>query len=308
MQKQWTWWPVLGLGLLGASSICPAGGMDACSQASSSASTACWHQAMADYWIAVGKCSNLSSTEERRACKRQTVQARQSALEECQEQFEAREEVCDELGPAPYDPVIDPADFVSVIDNPYFPLTPGTTFIYEGASAQGTEHVEVVVTHTIREILGVTCVEVHDTVSVNGDLIEDTLDWYAQDQDGNVWYFGENAKQFAGGLIVSLAGSWTAGVDGAKPGIIMPAQPQVDDLYRQEFFLGEAEDLAEVLSRTESVTVPFGVFANCLETKDFSPLEPGAIEHKYYASGVGQLLTVDVGTGARSELVNITHE
>ena len=151
-------------------------------------------------------------------------------------------------------------------------------------------------------------VEVHDTSRINDVLLEDTRDWFAQDRDGNVWYFGENTTLVDGGLPVDLSGSWTAGVDGARPGIIMKAHPAIGDFYRQEFLLREAEDLAEVKSLTDTTTVPYGSFDHCLETEESSSLAPGDVEHKFYAVGVGNLLTIDLETGERSELVQITTE
>ncbi|MGH7863894.1 MAG: hypothetical protein ACREQB_02815, partial [Candidatus Binataceae bacterium] len=128
----------------------------------------------------------------------------------------------------------------------------------------------------------------------------------AQDLDGNVWYFGENSKQLSGGLVIGVEGSWTAGEDGAKPGIIMMAHPAIGDFYRQEFLLGTAEDVAEVLSVSESVTVPFDSFDDCLKTEDSTPLEPDVAEAKFYAPGVGFVLTIiDPATGEKLELVEI---
>jgi hypothetical protein len=161
------------------------------------------------------------------------------------------------------------------------------------------------VTSDTKTILGVTCVVVRDTVTVNDELEEDTLDWYAQDKQGNVWYFGENAKQYAGGLIVGIEGSWEAGVNGAQPGIVMKANPAVEDIYRQEFAPGEAEDMAEVLSLSETVTVPFGSYTNCIKTREFSALEPDVSEHKFYADDVGFIKSIEVGTNFSSELVGI---
>lgn len=209
----------------------------------------------------------------------------------------------------PYAPVIEPANFVEGVDNQYFPLTPGTTYIYEGETEDGTERIEVYVTHETKEILGVNCVVVRDTVSLDGELVEDTFDWYAQDKDGNVWYMGEDSKEYEDGEAVSTEGSWEAGVDGAMPGIIMEAKPLVGDSYRQEYYAGEAEDMGEVLSLTESATVPHGSFDNLLMTKDWTPLEPGIAEHKYYAPGVGVVLEVLVEGGSeRVELVDVTTE
>jgi len=155
----------------------------------------------------------------------------------------------------------------------------------------------VTVTNETKEIMGVTCVVVRDTVTVDGELVEDTFDWYAQDKYGNVWYFGEESKQYEDGDLVSLEGSWKAGVDGAQPGIIMEADPVVGDLYRQEFAPGEAEDMGEVLALGETVTVPAGTFTDCLKTKDFTPMEPEVVEHKYYAPGVGVVKEVMVEGG-----------
>jgi hypothetical protein len=208
-----------------------------------------------------------------------------------------------------YDPIIIPADFVANITNQYLPLTSGTTFIYEGEEDGEHVRIEVYVTHETREILGVTCTVVRDTVWVDGELEEDTLDWYAQDKDGNIWYFGEDSKEIDEGVVVSTEGSWEAGVDGAKPGILMKGSPQIGDTYRQEYYWGEAEDMAEVLSLSESVAVPYGSYTNCLQTKEWNPLEPGVTEHKYYAPGVGLLLEVVVEGGKeRVELISITTE
>jgi hypothetical protein len=201
---------------------------------------------------------------------------------------------------------IDPADFVTTIDNPYFALAPGTVFLYEGPSGGEPEVNKMVVTHETKSILGVACVVVADSVKVNGELVEATIDWYAQDKDGNVWYFGEDSKEYENGVVVSTAGSWEAGVDGAEPGYVMLADPDVGHVYRQEYYRGEAEDMAQVLSLDASTTVPYGSFQNCLETKEWTPLEPGVSERKYYAAGVGMLSTRTVGGGDRSDLVSIS--
>jgi hypothetical protein len=211
-----------------------------------------------------------------------------------------------DVGDETYNPVINPADFVEQIDNQYLPMTPGTTFVYDGESEDGKEKIEVNVTHETKEILGVTCIVVRDRVWVNDELVEDTFDWFAQDKDGNVWYFGEDSKEYEGGKVVSTEGSWEAGVDGAKPGIIMKGNPQVGDAYRQEYYEDEAEDMAEVLSLNESVSVPYGSFENCLKTQEWTPLEPDVVENKYYAPGVGVIKEVAVeGESERVELVEV---
>ena len=206
-----------------------------------------------------------------------------------------------------YDPLINPSHFVSGVNHPYFPLTPGTTHVYLADTDEGTERTEVTVTHDTIEIVGVTCTVVRDTVSLDGEPIEDTFDWFAQDIDGNVWYFGEASMEFEDGIIVSTFGSWKAGIDCAKPGIVMLANPVVGNAYRQEFYKCVAEDEAGVLALGESYTVPFGMFNNCLRTEEFTRLEPDAVEQKVYAPGIGHILTIE--DGERTEqLVSITTE
>jgi hypothetical protein len=199
-----------------------------------------------------------------------------------------------------YAPHIDPADFTTKVDNKYSPLKPGTTFFYQG-NKQGSTRDEMAVTHSTKKIMGVECVVVNDKGWENGKLIEGTFDYYAQDKKGNVWYFGEDTKEYKNGKVTSTKGSWEAGVDGAKPGIIMQAHPKVGQSYRQEYYKGEAEDMAKVLSLNESVTVPYGSFDRVLKTKEWTPLEPSYVEHKYYAPGVGQVY------GGGLELVDVKH-
>ena len=209
---------------------------------------------------------------------------------------------CPDIG---YNPVIDPNNFVDVVDNPYLPLTPGTSYVYLAETDEGTERIEVSVTDDTIEILGVTCTVVRDTGSLDGDLVEDTFDWFAQDTDGNVWYFGEASVEYNDGVVVGTFGSWKAGVDCAKPGIVMPASPQVGNAYRQEFYQCVAEDESKVLALGESVAVPYGILNNCVRTEEFSRLEPDAVEQKVYAPGIGHILTIADGERT-DELVSIT--
>lgn len=193
-----------------------------------------------------------------------------------------------------------------VVDNPYFPLVPGTTFIYEGTEDRKSTFEEFVVTNQTKTILGVETRVIRDTNWENGKLVEETFDWFAQDDAGNVWYFGEFSTQYKNGKVIGHEGSWEAGVNGASAGIVMEAKPKVGDTYQQELAPGIAEDMATVLSLNESVCVPFGCFSNVLETKDFSPLEPGVAENKYYAPEIGQIKTIMVEGGSEvSELVDI---
>ena len=187
----------------------------------------------------------------------------------------------------PYDWEIDPANFVEGVDNPYFPLTPGTVLVYEGSSGGEREVVTVRVTDRTKEILGITAVVVRDTVRVAGEIHEDTFDSYAQDVDGNVWYLGEDSKEYEDGKVASTEGSWEAGVDGALAGVIMPADPVEGLAYTQEHYAGEAEDKGRILRLGEHRTVPAGSYGDVLVTEDWTPLEPDVREQKSYAPGVG---------------------
>ena len=199
---------------------------------------------------------------------------------------------------------LDPTDFVATIDNPWLPFTPGSRWVYEGAYPDKVERIEVLVTLHKRQIMGITATVVRETETVNGELVENTFDWYAQDRDGNVWYLGEDSKAFGDGGSVSRAGSWEAGEDGALPGIIMLGAPQIGEAYRQEFYPGEAEDMAEVIRSGESERVPFGSFDELLVTREWTPLEPNVVEQKYYAPGVGLVQEVTVQGGSdRAKLI-----
>jgi len=219
-----------------------------------------------------------------------------------------REEVGSEL-PQSDEPVdLDPADFTADVTNPWCPLESGTRWTYRETTEDG-EVVRVVVTATsvTRRIAnGVTARVVRDTVTLDGEIIEDTFDWYAQDGDGTVWYLGEDTAEFEDGKITTREGSFEAGVDGAQAGVIMPATPEVGMSYRQEYYQGEAEDNGEVLALGQQARVPAGEYDDLLKTADTTPLEPDVLEHKYYARGVGLVLTIDKEAGGREELVSVT--
>jgi hypothetical protein len=206
-----------------------------------------------------------------------------------------------------YAPTIDRSNFVKVVDNRYWPLKPGTTFHYVGSRGRVAQADDEVVTHQTKKILGIDCTVVRDTVSERGRPIERTLDYYAQDKDGNVWYLGEDSYELENGHFAKASDSWRSGVDGAKPGIIMPADPRPGDRYRQEYYpQGEALDEAHVLGVRGPVTVPYGTFKRALVTSEFSPLEPQT-EAKYYVAGVGEILErVVKGHHEEFRLVRIT--
>lgn len=200
-----------------------------------------------------------------------------------------------------------PSEFVHWIDNPYFPHEPGTMFIYEGTTDEGFLQTQTHVTFETETVMGVPCMVVRSTEFVDGELLEETDDWYAQDVVGNVWYFGEETQEYDEfGDPLPYTGSWRAGVDGAQPGIIMPADPHVGDpAYYQEYFPGVAEDMAIVESLHESVDVPSGSYDDCLMTQEFTPLDPTEKVLKYYAPGVGHVLETDLEGENRLELVEI---
>jgi hypothetical protein len=203
-------------------------------------------------------------------------------------------------------PHFDPGNFVRVVDNRYFPLRPGTRFVFEGEEDGETETNITVVTHDRKNILGVSTVVVLDRVFVHGELKEKTLDWYAQDKQGNVWYLGEDTKEYENGKVVSTAGSWEAGKQGAQAGIIMLGHPRLGDSYRQEFFAGEAEDQARIVAVGIDQRVPYGSFDNCLRTVEWTRLEPGVKEAKIYCPGVGFVRAHDVeGPATRLVLTDI---
>ncbi len=203
------------------------------------------------------------------------------------------------------DPVdLDPADFTTKIDNPYWPMPRGARWVY----LSDTERIVVEVTNRKKRIQGVEALVLRDTVTRRGggDFVEVTDDWYAQDRAGNVWYLGEDTKEYQNGQVSSTKGSWEHGVDGAYAGVIMPAQPRSGLGYRQEYYEGEAEDVAQVRGLGAKVTVPFGTFENCVKTEDTTPLEPGVLEYKYYARGIGHVLRTNGEGGGREELVSFS--
>jgi hypothetical protein len=208
-------------------------------------------------------------------------------------------------GSEPYK--LDPAKFTTEIDNPYWPMRPGSHWVYREVENGETQRVDVTVTHKTRQIAGIDARVVHDLVTKNGEKLEDTFDWYAQDSDGNLWYLGEDTKEYENGKVKTTEGSWEAGVDGAFAGVVVPATPTQGLTYREEYYKGHAEDGAEVLSVHSQVQVPFGHYRDAMLTRNFSSIEPTVEEMKLYARGVGPVMELLVSGGSgRTELLNFT--
>ena len=204
------------------------------------------------------------------------------------------------------DPVtLDPANFVAVIDNSWWPMAVGSHWEYTDVDADGTvQNIVVTVTDQTKQIVGVTATVVHDIATEDGETVEDTFDWYAQDSAGNIWYLGEDTKEYENGKVTSTEGSWEAGVGGAQPGVVVPAHPTPGLTYRQEYWANQAEDQAQVLSVNEQAQVVAGDYRDLLLTKEFTPVEPDVLEYKWYAQGVGEVLAITVSGGSdREELV-----
>jgi hypothetical protein len=198
--------------------------------------------------------------------------------------------------------------FSANITNAWFPLRTGSVYRYRGVKDGEPSREVMTVTHGTRTIDGARCVVVSDLLYLRGKLEERTRDYYTQDADGNVWYFGEDTAELdANGKVKTREGTWHAGVDAAKPGIFMYARPHVGQSARQEYLKGQAEDHFQVLRRGVSVSVPFRAFRRTLLTKEWTPVEPGVLDHKYYARGIGTVLEQTVkGGNERNELVSFT--
>lgn len=295
-----------------------------CSATSWLAYQSCQRQIEADRWLALGNCRNNSDLNERFACIAQARDDFREAPRLCTSQRRARRDICRSVGQAAYDPQIDPEDFVdfeavlggeAFTRNPYYPIVPGSfrEYLVSDADGQVIERVRVEILEETREIVGVQCIVVRDRVwEFNDDgeeeIIEDTLDWLAQNKTTHdVWYFGETVKDFDGGILFSVGGSFEHGQDSAKAGFWMVADPAPGRFYRQEFDLGNAEDVALVVSvGEETVTVPVGTYSDrVLKTKDSAPLDPGNFEFKYYAPEVELIMELNPATGEKLELVEI---
>ncbi|HYQ59065.1 MAG TPA: hypothetical protein VEP89_17100 [Draconibacterium sp.] len=180
--------------------------------------------------------------------------------------------------------------FVAGFSNDFVAFETGKVFIYEGETEDGLETIKVTVTDATKEIMGVWTTVVSDTAWLDGELIEATNDWFAEDDQGNVWYFGEYSEEWEDGEFIGTEGSWEAGEDEALPGMLMPANPKMGMKYQQEYYEDEAEDMAMVINLNKTVEIDYDTFEGCLETMEWTPLEPGEREHKFYKPGVGLVM------------------
>ena len=321
-----------------------------CSTTAKLALKACRAEAHDDLLVATANCINLSDRDDRRGCKREVRKENSDFLELCKEQFDARLDVCDLVGEGPYDPDFETDQFEPG-GNRYFPLTVGNEWKYksEFTDEEGEDITEIITVRVLdnedqpgtfatknigrsEDSDGVTCLVVNDLVEANGELIEDTDDWYTRNvETGDVWYCGELARDFETfeddsppiPELVSIDGSFKPFRDGDKPGILVPERPHKRQAYRQEFSLGNAEDVAQVLStdyvfggetntpKSLDYLVPEALAnrfcpdkdAGCMVTRDFTPLEPDVEERKYRAPGIGVFLEVNVTEEVITELV-----
>ena len=280
-----------------------------CSETTKNAFKACRFEGREDLNIQSAKCINVADDSERALCEDAVGEEFSEARNLCRDVKDARQEVCEVIGEDRYDPQLNPANFVNPLNitwataNPFMPLVPGLVKIFES----GDETITVTVTKRTREIMGITAIVVSDIVEEDGELIEVTDDWFAQDMDGNVWYMGEHVLNYEDGVIADLDGSFEAGVDYARAGILVRAVQQVGDIYRQEWSLDEAEDMAEVVDLYASESAPAASCSgDCLQTREWSPLEPDVSEYKFYAPGIGVIVAYDVEEpDVREELVEI---
>ncbi len=290
-----------------------------CAASAHTQSLACEYDLRDDFFTTSAQCLDVANQDP--VCFDDAEADFDEGLEECGDVLEARLDLCESLDDATHDPEFGPdfaANFVdplqigtTVAPNPWFALVPGNLWVYEGDG----ETIEVEVTGDTKLIDGVTCIVVIDTATEDDVVVETTNDWYAQDVDGNVWYCGEiseNFEEFDGDEtsepeLVDIDGSWKAGRDGAEAGILLPFDPQVGDVFRQEFAQTDAEDAIEILAVDATETAPGGAcVGNCLMTRDFTPLEPDVEENKFYLAGTGLIVEVDLETGDRVELASFT--
>lgn len=279
---------------------------DACAITASLVARGSIRAVQGDFAVALGACMNETDPSEAEGCLADAWAEFHQGLDAVLAQHRARLHACGLVGGGPYDPAIDPADFAATVDNPYFPLPRGAKWRYRKPTDAAFEEVVVEVMPDTKKVAGIECTVSRSTETVAGQVGEVTFDYYAQDVAGNVWYFGELTMDYVDGQLASIDGSWTAGEDGASPGILMPADPAAAASFRREFLLNVAEDLGTIQGRAGLVAVPFGSFEDTVKVIDFNPLEPWEIECKNYAPGVGLIQEEDLTTGEVLQLVEFS--
>lgn len=302
-----------------------------CSASARSLHLACGFDVREENFIRQAGCINTNDAAAADNCLVAVAEEREEEVEECGDIFAARLELCESLDDAAHEVdfgedfaenFVDPRDIGGTVEpNPWFPLVAGNNWVYEGISVDEddgevvTETVTVTVTDKVKLIQGILCVVVQDTAEEDGEIIESTDDWFAQDVDGNVWYCGEisqNFEFFEGdepeeAELVDIDGSWKSGRDDAKAGLLLPFAPEVGQIFRQELLFTDAEDAVEILSLEGTESSPVASCnSSCLVTKDFTPLEPDVEENKYYLSGIGLIVEIDLESGERVELIEFT--
>lgn len=263
-------------------------------------------QSKADFWLHVAESLDEPSGRALRGIKSAYFDWRNANALALQV-FTAREHACAMFGHVTYDPQIVSAEFGTTITNRYAQVSPGTVLVREKQTPNGVERIETSMSNDVTVIGGVACRTVREHELLGGVVAEDTYNWVAQNQNGALWYFGELAMKFEDGVLDNLDGSWRYGVEGVHPGVLAPAAPMSGEVYRQELWLGRAEDIARVVRLDETVVVPAGVFEHCLVIEEWDPLEPFEYLLSFIAPNVGLVLEIDEGTGERSELVQILH-
>lgn len=299
-----------------------------CSATAQTLRLACDFDVRDDFFVNSATCIDMEDAEAADECQQEAIVGQDEDSEECTDVLAARLELCESLADAAHEPefgedyadnFVDPLEIGATVDpNPYIPLVQGNVWVYEGTflddedGEEVTETITVTVTNRIKMIEGIPCLVVTDTAVEDEEMLESTDDWFAQDVHGNVWYCGEistNFEFFDGDdpeepELIDIEGSWKAGREGSKAGILMPAVPVVGDIFRQELAYTDAEDVVEIIGlEGEESSIAAACDSNCLITRDFSPLEPDADENKYYLPGVGLILEVDNETGNRLELI-----
>lgn len=287
----------------------PVSGDGACSRTTNAQFQSCKSDVQDDFFERQANCFNFADSEAQHECFIEANEERLEGNEECDDIEEEHEKLCAIFGEDPYDPDLSALTFLTVEEiaanpNPFFPLVVGNTWVYEDSE----EEITVTVLDETREIMGIDSIVVQDVVLEDGVLIEDTFDWYAQDSDGNVWYMGELSRNYEDGELSDIDGSWEAGVDGAKAGILFRTMPVIGETLRQEYRIGEAEDIGQTLSITanESTLSGYDCEGGCLQTLEYTPIEPGEQENKYYKPGTGMILETKPDSEERLELIDFT--